>query len=135
MTTTTLDTAFEIKSWDEQPYREESDGSKFCRNDVVLAGTGDGLADAGFEGLLHYRPDGTSTFVMLMRISGRLSGRSGGLVLSGTGAYDGQAARCEMTIVPGSGTGELAGITGSAASVSTHADYPRMPVTLTYELA
>ena len=36
--------------------------------------------------------------------------------------------------MPGSGTGELAGISGSADSSSTHDDYPHMPLTLSYDL-
>ena len=39
-----------------------------------------------------------------------------------------------LDIIDGSGTGDLAGISGSAQSVSTHADYPYLPLTLTYEL-
>jgi hypothetical protein len=132
--TTTLETKFEIKSWDEKPYREDGDGSSFRRADVVLAGTGDGPTEAGFEGLMYYRPDQTSTFVMLMRISGELAGRTGSFVLRGDGGFDGQAARCALEIVAGSGTDGLAGITGAATSVSTHADYPFMPVTLTYDV-
>ena len=38
-------------------------------------------------------------------------------------------------ILPGSATDDLAGITGSCSSVSTHADYPFMPLTLDYHLA
>jgi hypothetical protein len=37
-------------------------------------------------------------------------------------------------VVPGSGTGELAGISGTGTSVSTHDDYPFMPLTLRYEV-
>jgi hypothetical protein len=40
-----------------------------------------------------------------------------------------------MTVVSGSGTGQLSGISGTCESVSTHADYPFMPLSLTYELA
>jgi len=40
-----------------------------------------------------------------------------------------------MTVVTGSGTGGLVGISGTCVSVSTHADYPFMPLTLAYELA
>jgi hypothetical protein len=131
---TTVETKLEIRSWEEKPYREEADGSTFRRSEVVLAGTGDGVAEAGFEGLLYYRPDGTSTFGMLMRVSGELSGRSGAFVPRGEGSYDGQTARCELTVVPGSGTGDLAGITGRASSISTQADYPFMPLTLSYDV-
>jgi hypothetical protein len=132
--TTKLDTKLEIKSWDEQPYREAADGSKFTRAEVVLAGTGDGLTDGAFEALMYHRPDGTSSYVTLMQITGELGGRSGGFVLQGRGTYDGTTARGESAVVPGSGTGELAGISGTGVSVSTHADYPFMPLTLSYDL-
>jgi hypothetical protein len=133
--TTTLEAKFEIKSWDEKPYREEADGSKFTRADVTLAGTGDGLASATFEALMYYRPDGTASYVTLMHVTGELAGRSGSFVLRGQGIYDGTAARGESAVVPGSGAGQLAGITGTATSVSTHDSYPFMPLTLHYDLA
>lgn len=132
--TTTLETRLKIESWDEKPYLEPGDGTKFTRADVVLTGTGDGIGRAGFEGLMYYSADGASSYVTLMRIEATLAGRSGSFVLRGTGTFDGTAARGESTVVPGSGTGELAGITGSAVSVSTHADYPHMPLTLEYDL-
>ncbi len=55
-------------------------------------------------------------------------------MLEGRGTYDGTTASGESRIVPGSGTGGLAGISGGATSSSTHADYPYMPLTLTYDL-
>ena len=136
---TTLDTKLEIKSWDEKPYRELPDGSKYTRADVVLAGTGptDGgrteLTDASFESVLHYRADGSSTYLSLMTLTGTLDGRNGSLVLAGEGHYDGSTAHGEYRVIDT--TGELTGLTGTATSVSTHADYPHMPVTLTYDFA
>ncbi|GIF65527.1 hypothetical protein Ais01nite_35620 [Asanoa ishikariensis] len=130
-----VETKFEITSWDEKPYREFDDGRKFARAEVTLAGTGDGLTGGSFESLLYYRADGTSEYVSIMEITGTLDGRSGSFVLQGAGTYDGKAARVDVAVVPGSGTGELAGISGTAESVSTHADYPHMPLTIRYELA
>ncbi|OLE21409.1 MAG: hypothetical protein AUG44_27640 [Actinobacteria bacterium 13_1_20CM_3_71_11] len=127
-----LETKLEIKSWDEKPYRELGDGRKFTRAEVVLAGTGDGLEGGTFEGLLYYRADGTSTYVTFMQITGSLDGHTGGIVLQGDGTFDGATAHSRYSIVDG--TGELAGISGTAESVSTHADYPYMPLTLEYEL-
>jgi hypothetical protein len=57
------------------------------------------------------------------------------VVLQGDGTYDSTTARVKVNVVPGSGTDGLAGITGSAESESTSADYPNMPLTLRYELA
>jgi Protein of unknown function (DUF3224) len=129
-----IETKLKIESWDEKPYRELEDGSKFSRAEVTLSGSGDGLTSATFESLLFYRADGTSSFVTLMRITGTLDGRSGSLVLQGHGTYDGTTARVHTTVVEGSGTGELAALRGTGESVSTHADYPFMPLTLRYDI-
>ncbi len=130
-----METKLEITSWDEKPYRELDDGRKFSRAEVTLAGTGDGLTGGSFESLLYYRADGTSEYVSTLEITGTLGGRSGSFALQGAGSYDGTSARFHVTVVPGSGTGELAGISGTADSVSTHTDYPNMPLTIRYELA
>lgn len=124
-----------IESWDEKPYRELDDGSKFTRADVVLTGADDGLASATFESLMFYRADGTAGYVSLMHVTGTLDGRSGSFVLQGQGTYDGTAARGDLQVVEGSGTGELSGLRGTAQSVSTHDDYPFMPLTLRYDIA
>jgi hypothetical protein len=129
-----LETRLEIVSWDEKPYRELDDGRKFTRAEVKLQGTGDGIDSATFESLMFGRADGTSSYVTLMQITGRIGGRSGSFVLRGEGTYDGKTAAGTSSIVPDSGTGELAGISGTMSSTSTHEDYPHMPLTLTYEL-
>jgi len=123
-----------IESWDEKPYRELSDGGKLTRADVLLSGPGDGLTSATFEALMFYRADGTSDYVTLMHITGTLDGRPGSFVLQGHGTYDGTTARAQSQVVPGSGTGELAGLGGMCESVSTHDDYPFMPLTLKYDI-
>ena len=131
--TTTLDTKLEIGSWDEQAYRASADGRKFTRAEVTLKGTA-GIESATYEGLMFYAADGTSSYVTMMQITGTLDGRTGSFVLTGSGTYDGTTATGESRIVPGSGTGGLTGITGTAGSTSTHADYPFMPLTLHYDL-
>jgi hypothetical protein len=129
--TTTISTKFRILSWDEHPYRENADGTKTTRADVRL-GWEDGQGEAAFEALMHYRADGTSTYVTLMRVDGVLAGRRGVLVLRGTGDFDGTSARGGSTVVDAAG--DLAGTTGTAESVSTHDDYPYMPVTFSLDL-
>ena len=132
---THLETKLKIGSWDEKPYRELPDGRKFTRADVTLSVADKEIeAEATSESLTYYAADGTATYVGLMHIDGKLGGRSGSFVLHNVGRYDGTEASGRFEIVPGSGTGELAGISGSGSSVSTHADYPNMPLTLDYEL-
>lgn len=129
-----LKTNLKIVSWDEKPYRELDDGRKFTRAEVALEGTGDGIESAAFEALMFYRADGTASYVTLMQITGQISGRAGSFVLRGEGTFDGKTALGTSSVVPGSGTGELAGISGTMSSSSTHEDYPNMPLTLTYDL-
>ena len=130
----TVEARLKIESWDEKPYRELGEGDKLTRADVLLSGPDDGLTSAIFEALMFYRADGTSTYVTLMHLTGTLDGRRGSFVLQGHGTYDGTTARGQSHVVEGSGTGELAGLSGTAESVSTHDDYPFMPLTLNYDI-
>ena len=131
----TLTTKLRIASWDESPVEEFDDGGKLTRAQVQLSDGEEGLASGSMEMLAYYRPDGTSRFVTVMRLTARLDGRAGSFVLCGEGTFDGTTASGQMTVVPGSGTGGLARISGTCASVSTHDDYPFMPLALAYELA
>lgn len=129
----TVEVKLKIESWNEQPTSEFADGTKVSKAEVILIGEGDITAGRS-QSLLFYRADGTSTFVVLMRVDATLDGRSGAFVLSGTGSYDGTTARQELAIVDGSGSEGLRSIGGSAISQSTHQDYPYMPLRLSYDL-
>lgn len=131
----TLTTKMRIASWDETPVEEFDDDSKLTRALVRLSDGADGLASGSVGMLAYYRPDGTSSFVTVMRLTGILDRRAGSFVLRSEGAFDGTTASGRMTVVAGSGTGGLARISGTCESISTHADYPFMPLTLAYELA
>lgn len=131
----TLTTKMRIASWDESLVEEFDDGCKLTRAQVRLSDGQDGLASGSSGMLAYYRPDGTSSFVTVMRVTGLLDGRAGSFVLRGEGLFDGTTASVRMTVVAGSGTGGLTGISGTCESVSTHADYPFMPLTLAYEPA
>ncbi len=134
MATTTLTTRLKISSWEETPTRQFDDGSKVTRAEVVVTDGPDGLHSGTFDSLMYYRGDGTSHYVALLRATATLDGRSGSFVLAGEGGFDGTTASSTLAVVPGSGTEGLAGITGSCRSASTHADYPFMPLILTYDL-
>lgn len=130
--TMTVETALKIESWDEAPAQEFEDGTKISHAESRFAGA-DEISSATSRSLLFYRADGTSSFVVVMRVEATLDGRAGAFVLSGDGTYDGTTAAQRLTIVDGSGSGALAGIRGSASSDSTHADYPNMPLVVEYD--
>lgn len=129
-----LSTSLRIADWEEKPTAENADGSKVTRATVALAEGPEGLESGTFESVMYYRPDGTSRYVNVMQLAATLDGRSGTFVAIGEGGFDGTTASGESTIVEGSGTGGLAGITGTVRSASTHDDYPHMPLELDYRL-
>ena len=127
-------TRLRIAAWDEKPVAEFDDGSKITRASVSLSEPADGLESGTFESVMFYRPDGTSHYVNVMRLTATLDGRSGSFTLSGQGDYDGTTASGSSDILAGSATGDLVGISGTCASSSKQSDYPYMPLELSYEL-
>lgn len=73
-----------------------------------LVGTGEG------EMLTALTPvKGSAAYVAIERVAGTLNGRSGSFVLQHTGTMDHGEQQLSITVVPDSGTGQLAGITGT----------------------
>ena len=56
---------------------------------------------------------GNAGYVAVEQVTGTLNGRSGSFALQHTGTMEGGAYKLTVTVVPGSGTGELAGIAGT----------------------
>lgn len=57
--------------------------------------------------------DGSAGYVAVEKVTGTLDGRSGSFVLQHNGTMSGGEQRLTITVVPDSGTGELAGVAGS----------------------
>ena len=62
---------------------------------------------------------GSAAYVAIERVSGRLHGRSGAFSLHHTGVMDRGTPSLSVRIVPDSGSGELAGITGTLDIIIT----------------
>jgi hypothetical protein len=103
---------FTIESWDEQRYGELDGGGGLARASVVQAFHGDIKGEGSVEWLFCYRPDKTADFVGLQRVAGQIGTRSGSVVMRTTGTFDGAEAKGDFTVVPGSGTDGLRGLTG-----------------------
>jgi len=110
--TTHATAEFEVKSWDENQALESRDGSKVTQASVTMAFAGDLEGEGTVEWLMGYGDDGTAAFVGLERVVGKVGDREGTFVLQHTGTFDGKLAKADLSIVPGSGTGDLAGIKG-----------------------
>ena len=123
---------FTVKSWDEKPYSEGLDVPKLTRAVVTKTFNGDIAGEGHVEYLMMYRSDGTATFVGLERVVGRVAGKAGSFVLQRTGVFENGVAKESYVVVPGSGTGELRGLSGEGTSAVGHG--AEHPLTLSYEL-
>ena len=104
---------FEITNWDESETLNADGGSKVTHASVTRAFEGDLEGEGSVEWLMGYDDAGkTANFVGLERVVGKVGGREGSFVLQENGTFDGQIAKAELTVVPGSATGELAGMQG-----------------------
>lgn len=123
---------FEVKGGTEDPYDELDGGIKLTHASGTQAFTGDIAGDGAVHWLMLYRPDKTAHFVGLQRISASVAGRQGSFVAAAEGDHDGTGSTITFTIIPGSGTGGLAGIGGEGKLIA--AGGPRGTYELEYEL-
>jgi hypothetical protein len=125
-TRTTATAQIAVSAWDPEPYDQPADGPALVRIHVEEAFTGDveGGGVATMLQVLH--GDGSASFCALERVSGTLAGRTGTFVLQDTGELhaDGHVAG-SWFVVPGSGTGELAGLRGEGGFEPSSASMPR----------
>ncbi|MBN9387013.1 MAG: DUF3224 domain-containing protein [Chloroflexi bacterium] len=112
------ESTFSVVKWDENTYEERPDSKKLNLATVLYTYTGDMVGESRGDSLLVYPTERTSNYVGLERITATLGGKSGSFVLLGTGYFDGKTARSDLTIVPGSGTGDLTGLKGTGQMVA-----------------
>ncbi|MGB9378182.1 MAG: DUF3224 domain-containing protein [Mycobacteriales bacterium] len=118
----------EIASWDEETLVEIDGGRKLTRATVEQRFHGDIEGEGSVTWLMAYRSDGTADVVGLQRIVGTIGDNEGSLVLRTEGDFDGTKADGSWTVVEGTATGALAGISGTGRSVAPVGGSP------TYEL-
>ena len=105
--------SFQITSMSEDSYEDRGDGAKLTHSSGDQAFSGDIDGDGQVHWLMSYRPDGTATYVGLQRITGSVGGRRGSFVIDASGEFDGAASRGTWSIIRGTGTDDLKGITGT----------------------
>ena len=123
---------FGIKAWDEKPWFEDDGGRKLTRATVIKTYSGDLDGEGTMEYVMTYSDEKTATYVGLERVVGRLGDREGSFVMKDVGTFKDGVAASAFEIVPGSGTGDLAGLSGNARVDAVHADTQEM--SLDYDL-
>lgn len=109
---------FEVTGWDAEPYGESGDGPLLSEAQVVKRYHGN-LDAEGRARVLMCRasadgPLANAGYIASEQVTGSLDGREGTFVLQHWGIADeGAPARTAGHVVPGSGTGDLAGLSGT----------------------
>ena len=106
----------EVTGWSPQPWDELDGAATLVGIEVTELFHGDVEGEGRARMLQALRPDGSATFVGHERVTATVAGRAGTFVfqdagtLSPNGDVDGS-----WFVVPGSGTGELAGLRGEGS--------------------
>ncbi|MCY4621663.1 MAG: DUF3224 domain-containing protein [bacterium] len=116
----------------ERPFLEQDD-LKLNRNVVRKVFSGDvaGASEAQMIAAVTATP-GSAGYVAIEHFTGSVGRRSGSFVLQHSGLMNRGDGRLEVTIVPDSGTGELAGISGT---LEIHNEEGQHSYALDYEVA
>jgi hypothetical protein len=126
----TVSGTFELVSGGEQPIREAPGEARVTHANGAQRFSGGVEGDGSVDWLVCYRPDRSARFVGLQRIEGRIGEHRGSFLIEATSTHDGKASEGSWIVIPGTGTGDLAGISGRGGFeapggpiVSYHLDY------------
>lgn len=123
---------FQIKSWDEQADAEFAGTEKLTRTVTAQTYTGDLTGESRGDSLMYYGPgDEPVHYVGFEHFTATVGGRSGTFVVRSKGTYSDGVADTTWFVVPGSGTGELAGLRGEGGYRATGGQ-PAVTVTFDY---
>jgi hypothetical protein len=126
---------FTVVSWDEKEVTDAARSPRLARAVVVNTFTGGIEArDTACEYALVYAGETRGVFSGMEVLTGSVDGREGSFALRHSGSFDDSGAiRCSFEVVPGSATGDLAGLAGTG-SYETRPGDSSVPLTFTYEL-
>lgn len=132
---------FTPAKWDENTTDQIAPTKKISKASVILdfGNAGEIAGKATVEWVMFYKHadakdqhNSSASFVGLMRFKGTLNGKSGSFVMEDRGTFDNGALKAALTILPGSGTGQLQNISGTA---NYHSSSSSVSFEMEYELA
>ncbi|GAA2973992.1 DUF3224 domain-containing protein [Streptomyces enissocaesilis] len=127
--------SFTFTGWEEHPVAGAQEGPGLARACVTNAFTG--VIEAAATSCAYsiaYVTGKTGVFTGYELISGSVAGREGTFAVEERGAFgDDGSVRCTFEVVPGSGTGGLAGLSGTGGFTAHHGE-PAVPYTFAYVL-
>jgi hypothetical protein len=101
-----------VHKYEPADYEKPAEGPVLTRVHAEESFSGDITGDGVVEFLQAIREDGSASFVGIERITGTIAGKEGTFLLQDAGTIEGNIVSGDWFVVPGSGTGELAGLRG-----------------------
>ncbi|MBV9384353.1 MAG: DUF3224 domain-containing protein [Streptosporangiaceae bacterium] len=104
--------AITVHKYEPATYDEPAEGPALVRIHVEESFAGDISGDGVVEFLQAARADGSASFAGIERVTGSVGGRAGTFLLQDAGTVQDSIVSGDWYVIPGSGTGELAGLRG-----------------------
>lgn len=101
-----------VHTYEPSTYDAPAEGPALARIHVQESFSGDITGTGAVEFLQAARADGTASFVGIERVAGQIAGRPGSFLLQDHGTVEGTVVSGQWFVIPGSGTGGLAGLRG-----------------------
>jgi hypothetical protein len=120
-----------VHKYEPAVYDEPADGGlALTRIHVQESFAGDISGAGEVEFLQAAGADGSASFVGIERVTGTMGGRTGTFLLQDAGTVQGSIVSGDWFVIPGSGTGQLAGLRGDGGfranlgeGAQVHLDY------------
>ena len=119
-----------VRKYEPAAYEEPAEGPALARIHVEESFSGDISGDGVVEFLQAARADGPASFVGIERVIGTVGGRAGTFLLQDAGTVQDNIVSGDWFVIPGSGTGGLAGLRGEGGfranlgeGAQVHLDY------------
>lgn len=128
---------FAMKNWEETLVSGTEGRPRVAHAHATFAYSGLIEGEAVIDYLLYYAGEGFdgggTTSPGLERIEGSVDGRKGSFVIKHDTGFDAKGISSKFAVVEGSGTGELAGITGTGTTTGALGE-PTMSYTFAFSL-
>ena len=119
-----------VHKYEPAAYDQPDEGPALTRIHVEESFSGDISGDGLVEFLQAARADGSASFVGIERVTGAVAGREGTFLFQDAGTVQDNIVSGDWFVIPGSGTGKLAGLRGTGGfraslgeGAQAHLDY------------
>jgi hypothetical protein len=105
---------FEVTGWEPTPYDESIESAKLSKVVIKKKITGEMEGDSVGDGIFCACADGSASYVVVERVTGKMGERKGTFVMQHGGIVNKGAVESQFgNIVPGSGTDGFEGLAGT----------------------